>query len=263
ELCEAARRDYGGRDDVAIHCNAENRGLSYGRNKGAQLATGEVIAFLDDDALADEGWVEELVGAYDRHDALAVGGRMVPEWVAGRPEYVPEEFYFLFGVTHAGFSTEETEVRNTFSSNLSFRREVFLDLGGFKEHLGKRGTNDLQGGETELCSRLRENYDTGVVYNPNAVVAHKVFDYRTRFRWLIGRAFWQGYSKRMMEVETPGAIEQEWGFLGQLLRRFIPRRIKALIRRPSVDEATQLVALLTFLGAVGAGYGWAAVSGWR
>lgn len=263
ELCTMVRGDYFDLDDVVVHCNDENRGLSYGRNKGAQLATGEVVAFMDDDAIADTRWIEELVGAYDRHDALAVGGRMTPEWVAEKPDFVPAEFYFLFGVTYRGFPTEETEVRNTFSSNLSFRRGVFLDLDGFREHLGKRGTNDLQGGETELCSRLYEQYGRGVIYNPDAIVAHKVFDYRTKFRWLVTRAFWQGFSKRMMETESPEAIEREWGFLGQLVRRFIPARVKSLVRRPSFEEAKQLGVLIVFLGAVGLGYGYGAVAGWR
>lgn len=263
ELCDSVRRDYGHRDDVLIHCNDENRGLSYGRNKGTELATGEVVSFMDDDAVADLRWVEELVDAYEGHDALAVGGRMVPEWVAGKPTYVPEEFYFLFGVTYRGFPTEETEVRNTFSSNLSFRRDVFLDLEGFREHLGKRERNDLQGGETELCSRLRESHGRGVIYNPDAVVAHKVFDYRTAFGWLVKRAFWQGYSKRMMESETPEAIGREWGFLGQLLSTFIPRRIGGLLRKPSVSKVSQLATLLVFLGAVGLGYGYGIVDGFR
>jgi hypothetical protein len=39
---------------------------------------------------------------------------MTADWVAGKAEYIPEEFYFLIGVTHRGFPTKEREVRNTF-----------------------------------------------------------------------------------------------------------------------------------------------------
>jgi len=54
-----------------------------------------------------------------------------------------------------------------------------------------------------------------VWYDPDAEVAHKVFEYRTEFRWLVDRAFWQGYSKRAMEsfVEDEGG--EEGAFLGR------------------------------------------------
>ena len=253
-LCEMVEADFGQRDDIRIHCNQENRGLSFGRNTGAEMASGEIVAFLDDDAVADDRWIEELVAAYARHDADAVGGRMAPRWIAGQPQFLPEEFYFLIGVTHRGFPTTEREVRNTFSSNLSFRRDVFLELGGFREHMGKRGSNDLQGGETELCVRLRETTDNGVIYTPEAVVAHKVFDHRTKLGWLMRRAFWQGYSKRMMQSDLPVPIDREWGFLGQLLTTFIPHRMRSLLRRPSVTAVTQLATLGMLVLAVGVGY---------
>lgn len=263
ELCELVREEYAEADRVIIHCNEENRGLSFGRNKGVELASGDIVAFMDDDAVADEHWVAELVAAYRRHDALAVGGRMEPRWVAGRPDFLPEEFYWLIGVTYRGFPTEETEVRNTFSSNLSFRREAFQKIGAFETHLGKRGSNDLQGAETELCSRLGEKFGRGVIYKPEAVVEHKVFDFRTDIGWLVERAFWQGYSKRMMEDETPEAIGTEWGFLGQLLGTFIPQRVGGLLRRPSLIKVTQLVMFVVLLGAVGAGYAFGTVDRWR
>ena len=57
---------------------------------------------------------------------------MTADWVDGKADYIPEEFYFLIGVTHRGFPTEEREVINTFGANLSFKREAFLKLGGIK-----------------------------------------------------------------------------------------------------------------------------------
>ncbi|MFB6295415.1 MAG: glucosyl-dolichyl phosphate glucuronosyltransferase [Halobacteriales archaeon] len=259
DLHERVREDYGNHESVVVHCNDENRGLSYSRNRGVELASGDVVAFMDDDAVADERWIEELVETYERHDALAAGGRMTPAWVAGEPDFLPPEFYWLIGVTYRGFPEEETEVRNTFSSNLSFRREVFRELGGFRPHMGKQGTNDLQGGETELCARLREEYGEGVMYNPDAVVAHKVFPFRTRAPWMVERAFWQGYSKRMMQTETPGSISRESTFLRQLLVRFIPERAYGLVRNPSVTGTKQFLTLLVLLGAVGVGYVYAIV----
>lgn len=259
-LAERVRETYGSHDDVLLFLNDDNRGLLESRNTGAELASGDVVAFLDDDARAHPAWIERLVAAYENEDALAVGGRMVPEWVAGKPSFLPAEFYWLVGVTHRGFGPggdEERagEVRNTFGSNISFRREVFTSLGGFDPAIGgRKGSRNLQGGETELCARLEEEYGEGVHYLPTAEVAHKVFDYRTKPRWLADRAFWQGYSKRAMEGLVPDSTGEESAFLGRLLTDFFPGRLRELSREPTAGKLLRLVSLVAFTVLVGLGY---------
>jgi glycosyltransferase involved in cell wall biosynthesis len=261
DVCSQFRTDYGDNQAVRVECLDENVGLLEARNAGAQGATGDVVAFLDDDAIPEEDWVERLVAVYDQYDVRAVGGRMTPAWVAGKPGFLPAEFYWLVGVTHRGFGPGEPdegvpgEVRNTFGSNLSFDRETFLELGGFEDELvGRQGSRNLQGGETELCARLRETYGQGVYYTPEARVAHKIFEYRTGLRWLLDRAFWQGYSKRGMEVHVPASSGEETAFLGALLTVFVPSRLKGLVTNPSVNDLVQLVMLFVFTATVGAGY---------
>ena len=255
EVYDRVVEDYGGRKDTMIACNDENVGLLASRNRGAELASGDVVAFIDDDAVADEAWAERLVGAYEEEDAIAAGGKMTPEWVVGKPSFLPEEFYWLVGVTHRGFADGPGEVRNTFGSNISFRADVFAELGGFDLDIGgRKGDKNLQGGETELCARMREEYERGVWYDPEAEVAHKVFEYRTEFWWLIDRAFWQGYSKRGMDVLAPESTGDESAFLRQLLFDSAPGRVDDLVRSPSVAGCLQLFALFVLTGVVGAGY---------
>ena len=252
--------DFGDHPDARTHLMDENVGLLRARNAGAEVATGEVVAFIDDDAVADGRWVERLVEAYGERDRIAVGGKMTPAWVAGRPSFLPEEFYWIVGVTHRGFgpggdAERAGEVRNTLGSNISFRRAVFLDLGGFEADIGgRKGDNHLQGGETELCARLREEYDEGVWYVPDAEVAHKVYGYRTDPRWLAERAFWQGYSKRGMERFVPESAGEEGEFLGRLLFEYVPARLSRLARRPTREGTEQLVAVALFTALVGFGY---------
>jgi glycosyltransferase involved in cell wall biosynthesis len=258
EVYDRFEADFGDRADVRTHCNDENRGLLVSRNNGAEAATGDVVAFLDDDAVAHPEWIARLVDAYEDHDALAAGGKMVPLWVDGEPRFLPEEHYYLIGVTHRGFGNGEDtpgEVRNTNGSNLSFRREVFIDLGGFDANIGgRKGDANLQGGETELCERLRIEYGRGVYYVPDAEVAHKVFDYRTEPGWLLDRAFWQGYSKRGMEQFVPGSGDEESDFLSLILFSFVPGRALDLVADPDLVAAKQLVWLVLLTATVGAGY---------
>lgn len=255
EVRDRVVEDYGDHEDVVIHCNDENVGLLESRNTGAELASGDVVAFIDDDAVADKEWVAELVRGYEEQNALAVGGKMVGDWVAGQPSFLPKEFYWLVGVTHRGFADGEGWVRNTFGSNISFDRETFLELNGFDTEIGGRqGDANLQAGETELCARLDAEYGEQVWYNPDAVVAHKVFEYRTEFWWMVDRAFWQGYSKRAMDTLVPESGRDEGEFLGDLVTEFIPGRVKELARSPSLVAVLQLVMLIVFTGCVGGGY---------
>ena len=259
-VCERFEAEYGDRADIVVRCLDDNVGLLDARNAGAEAASGEVVAFMDDDAIADADWVAELVAVYESSDLPAVGGKMVPAWVAGKPSFLPAEFYWLVGVTHRGFADGPGEVRNTFGSNISFRREVFLELGGFDTDIGGRqGDANLQGGETELCARMAETYGHGVYYNPDAEVAHKVFEYRTSLRWLLDRAFWQGYSKRAMETLVPASTGAESTFLGHLLRQSVPERLREFVTGPSVAGLLQFVFLFVFTAAVGAGYGYGVV----
>ena len=252
---EQAVADYGMEENVVIECNDENIGLLESRNRGANVASGDIVAFIDDDAVADDRWIERIVRAYEDKEAIAVGGKMTPLWVAEKPSFLPEEFYWLVGVTHRGFAEESGEVRNTFGSNISFRADVFEDLGGFDTNIGgRKGDKNLQGGETELCARLHEQYDRGVWYEPEAEVGHKIFEYRTDFRWLVDRAFWQGYSKRAMETLVEDGGGDEEAFLKRLLTEFVPDRLVTLIRNPSLSDLTQLLALFVFTGSVGMGY---------
>ncbi len=254
-VCDRARADFGEYENVIIHCNEQNRGLSYSRTRGVERASGEVIAFLDDDAVATAEWVSQLVDGYEQTDAIAVGGRMVADWVAGKPSHLPAEFYWLVGVNYEPRLEPWTEVRNTLGSNISFRREVFEELGGFDEQVGLQGDKQIQAEETELCIRMADAFGQGVLYNPEAIVAHKIFDYRTDPVWLCKRAFWQGYSKRALESLGSGDTQDaESEFLSHLAFEAVPRRLGKLIRTPSFAGIQQLVFLVLLTGCVGGGY---------
>lgn len=231
-----------------IRLNEKNLGLSESRNRGMKEARGDIIAFFDDDAVADEGWMRELVRLYEEKDAIAAGGRLMPRWITKKPKLLPEEYYWLVGATHRGFPEEVTEVRNTFGSNLSFKADVLKALGGFRSEMGVKGKGLLQGEETELCERMREKFGRGVVYNPDAIVYHKVFPERLRMRFLLRRAFWQGYSKRVMK-ELGYSISEEERFVKCLFGGIVEK-----IKAKSLVAFGQLIFLLVFTFTVGLGY---------
>jgi glycosyltransferase involved in cell wall biosynthesis len=237
-VTECVQTDFGD-TDIVLHTNKKNRGVSYSRTKGAEIATGDIVAFIDDDALADPDWVTELVETYEETDALAVGGQMTGLWPVGRPWYLPREFDWLVGVTHPGFAEPYAEIRNTFESNISFRRDVFLDLGGFDPSLGPNADSYRHSEGAELGSRLQAAYDRGVIYNPDAIVTHKVFPHRTQLGWLLRRGFQQGQSKRRAEqlgIESGG---EEFAYLWKLVSVSVPRRLRELVQSPSLGRVAK------------------------
>jgi len=254
EVYDRVASDFGHHDNLVLHDNDQNRGISYSRTKGAELASGEVVAFIDDDGVAEPDWIETLVETYESTDAVAIGGYVAPDWVTDKPDFFPEEFYWLVGCTERGFADDGEEVRNTYGSNISYKRSVFLDVGGYDVNTGRKGDRHIQAHEAPVGIRIRKQYGKGVVYVEDAVVHHKLFAYRGEFRWLVFRSFWQGFSKRVMELLYPGAQGNESEFLRNLAIRYLPARTKKAIFGPSFAQIQQIIAIVVFTGVVGCGY---------
>ncbi len=253
---------YGLQKKVKLIFNEVSLGAYAARNVGIRQAKGDILAFLDDDAVADEKWVETLVSTYKEFDATAVGGKILPVWLPMRPDYFPEELYWLVGVTHKGFAEDKlTEVRNAFGPNMSFKREVFEQVGLFNENLGfsKKGTSYIQAGEAEFSLRMTSKFGVGVIYNPEAIVHHKIPVSKARLSLLLKRSLYQGYSKVLLKKwgASPGSISTEKSHLRDLLCKYIPQRIKRVLTGPCrAAEIKQLSVLLCSVVAVGLGFVW-------
>ncbi len=245
---------FGSDTSMRIFENETNRGISYSRTQGGELADGEIVAFIDDDAVAEPDWIERLVETYEETDAIAVGGFVAPNWVDAKPTFFPEEFYWLVGCTERGFAEDGEEVRNTYGSNISYRREAFLAVGGYDVNTGRKGDQHVQAHEAPVGIRLRNEYDQGMIYVADAVVHHTLFPYRGEFHWLVSRSFWQGFSKRVMDTLYPETYGNERTYLRDLFARHLPRRVRKAFLGPSFTQLQQIVAILVFTGAVFLGY---------
>jgi GT2 family glycosyltransferase len=212
--------------DVVVVPNDGRVGLSGGRNTGVSHAVGDVVAFLDDDARAEPDWLERLVTGYSSPSVVGVGGTAIPVWPGRRPRWLPPEFDWVVGCSFVGLPTAATPVRNLIGANMSFRRQVFDAVGGFTDGLGRVGTRPLGCEETELGIRLRQRH-TGIrlVYEPAAIVHHRVTKDRVAWRYFCSRCYAEGFSKAMVSrmVGAKDALETERRYVRSVLPRAMVR----------------------------------------
>jgi glycosyltransferase involved in cell wall biosynthesis len=232
-------------DRIELSLNQKNLGALESRNRGAEKAKGDILAFIDDDAVAHVDWIQELVHSYEK-GILSVAGKIEPLWKAEKPCWFPEEFYWLLGVTHK-------EGRNTFGSNLSFRRSAFRSIKGFRVDIGgRKGKGQLQGGEIELCERMKQRFKKDTGYTSKAVVYHKIFEERMNMGYLVQRSFWQGYSKAVMQ-SLGGSIKHEKDFLGYIVLDATRTRLSRVLRG-SREDLECFLSMWLFTCCVGTGY---------
>ena len=174
---------------------------AYQKNLGVKLANGKIVAFIDDDSLASPRWLEFLIRHYKRKEVACVGGKIDLLVIEELPAYLKKLPYTMvrgfLGQTLLSYRKAKVlKDALLWGSNISFRKETFLEVGGFEIKLGRTITSLESEEERSLQMKLiRKGYK--IIYEPRSVVRHLVPQSRLTKEYFIRRAFWQGYSEAM------------------------------------------------------------------
>jgi GT2 family glycosyltransferase len=244
---------------VVVVANHHAPGISGARNTGAAQSSGAVLAFLDDDAIAETDWLANLLAAYSEPGVLGVGGHVVPLWRYGQPPWLPAEFNWVVGCSYTGLPETQAEVRNPIGACLSTRRTVFEATGGFHHSMGHTaaangsvvtGTAD----ETEFCIRASQLHPGGRwLYVPDARVHHVVHRSRMTWSFFVGRCRMEGGSKAVLTELTDAerGLASERRYVRSVLPRAVLRELRRGLAgdRAALQRASAIVAGLAITAA--------------
>jgi GT2 family glycosyltransferase len=260
---EALLRRLTTRDGVTAIASTGHQGLSGARNTGVEHAVGDIVVFIDDDAVAAPEWLAELLTPFAHADIAAVGGRIDPLWPARRPWWFPPHLDWAIGCSIPTLPEHGGPIRNVFGASAAFRRTDLIHAGGFSSDLGRRGADAAGCEETDVCIRIRRGRASAeIVYAPRSSVRHRVTHERATVRYVMRRCVAEGRSKAMLARRVGGsaATGDERSYT-LVIGRAVLHDLARSPRHP--DRAGRAAVLVGGLACASAGYVAERVSGLR
>ena len=194
--CERFKSDF---PDVAFFCFHEpNQGLSYARNCGIRESRGDIIIYVDDDALVNKEYLRTYAEFFDRnHEAAAAGGTITPLYETAEPEWMSHYTRMLLtGALDLG-SREREFPKGAFpgGGNVAYRRSVFDQIGLFDVELGRKGNSLIGAEEKDLFDRMGSQ-GMKFYYLPNAIIYHIIPEHKLTIDYLKRLSLGVGQSER-------------------------------------------------------------------
>lgn len=205
EVCEGIIRN-SPKKHIEYHFE-KNRGLSHARNRGIQESKGEIVAFIDDDAVADPTWLLSIHRVLSDPTIHAVGGKVLPIFDKPRPYWLAGGIDTMLTILDLGDQMVPFQYpyNGPCGTNMAFRKSVFDRVGYFDPALGRCGNKLLGGEETDLLMRMELNGMT-FVYCPDCVVHHHVPQDRLTKPCVRKRALYQGYSIAFLALKHASLV---------------------------------------------------------
>ncbi|MGF1566944.1 MAG: glycosyltransferase family 2 protein [Nodosilinea sp.] len=202
-------------DDSITYVYEGSLGLSAARNRGATVARGEILAYLDDDAEADPNWLAALAAAFALYPHATIAGGHVsliwPPGVTSPPRWLSPTLSESLGIYDLGQQIQQiTDPQRTPRGlNYAIKKSFWETTGGFDLQLGRVGKNLLSNEELHMTQQAL-SAGFAVLFVPQAQAGHNVAPERLRPSWFLHRSWWQGisecYREHLSHTLTPDRL---------------------------------------------------------
>ncbi len=162
---------------LSVRYELETRqGASFARNTGAALSRSPLLVFMDDDAIAEPDYLQNILSFYQQHPEVSgLGGRIIPRYIPEEPKWM--SYYVSSLVGNFDYSPEVEEFRPgkyPLESNMVIRKSDFNLVGGFNTDLpGVKGTLRIGGEGKDFFLKLQKA-GKRIYYDPSIIVHHVV-----------------------------------------------------------------------------------------
>ena len=204
------------------------QGKSFALNRGVREATGNILAFIDDDIIAEPDWLFELTKPLSDPQWAGTGGRVYlpkdfspPSWMATEGNQSLLSILAQFDLGSQPCPLSKPPIGN----NMAFRKEVFAKYGGFRTDLGPTPGSEIRCEDTEFGSRVMSGGER-VLYVPSAVIHHAVEERRLKKKYFLAYHF--DYGRAL--VREKGS-RRPVGFVPRSLVSFSDRLLNMLPKK--------------------------------
>jgi amino acid adenylation domain-containing protein len=175
-------------------------GLSQAKNTGWKNAKGDFVAYIDDDAIASERWVENICNAFENYgNKIFVGGKIELIFEAAKPKWLHRKLEtFLGALDYSEKPAFMDEGHIVFGGNMAFPKEALEATGGFDTMLGRKGGSLISGEECLLQKILRKK-GYRCLYYPAMSIKHIVAAGRLNKAGFMERMHFEGVSNARIE----------------------------------------------------------------
>jgi GT2 family glycosyltransferase len=221
--------------------------MTTSRNAGLLRASGDIVAFLDDDTVVRETWLEGLLDTFEDPGVSAVAGRTCNAQLGEELEGADLIGRLLPDGRLTGFFAADPgvnlEVDHGIGANMAFRRKILGELGGFRDDFG--GVGGVRE-DTDVFLRVR-SLGGRTLFSPDAVVDHLGAPHVRGRRFDFRYEFWARRNHGLL-------LSRNFGMSSRLFRSWVGTELKGIATGQHSSSSLKRVAkaLLGFVGVLAA-----------